>query len=384
MTVSTPAVPATALRVREVPRGGSLTPFLDVAWKVNAADPMWVPPLRMAVGDALNRDKHPFHLHADVAYFIAERGGEAVGRIAAIVNHRHNEFHEDRVGFFGMFECVDDADAARLLVDTAAEWVRARGMDTLRGPMNLSTNEEVSSPGVLVEGFDTPPSITMSHNPPYYARLLEGCGLAGSKDLLAYWMASPEAPERLVRVVERTSKRDGVTLRPLRMKKLDDEVRIIQEVYNSAWSRNWGFVPMTAEEFAYLAKDLKSVVDPELCLIAEVKGEPVGFSIALPDLNHALKHLPDGRLFPFGLFKLLWHRRKIRSLRLITLGLKPEYHTSGMGAAMYLRTFQVGARKGFRTAEASWILDDNYLMRQALEKLDFVVYKRYRIFDRAL
>ncbi|HYW10150.1 MAG TPA: GNAT family N-acetyltransferase [Longimicrobium sp.] len=384
MTVSTPEVSATAPRVREVPRGGSLAPFLDVAWKINAADPMWVPPLRMVVGNALNRDKHPFHLHADVAYFIAERGGAAVGRIAAIVNHRHNEFHEDRVGFFGMFECVDDASVARLLVDTAADWVRARGMDTLRGPMNLSTNEEVSSPGVLVEGFDTPPSITMSHNPPYYARLLEGCGLVGSKDLLAYWMPSSVAPERLVRVVERTSKRDGVTLRPLRMKKLNEEVRIIHEIYNSAWSRNWGFVPMTSEEFTNLAKDMKSVVDPELCLIAEIGGEPVGFSLALPDLNHALKHIPDGRLFPFGVFKLLWHRRKVHSLRLITLGLKPEYQTSGMGAAMYLRTFQVGARKGFHTAEASWILDDNHLMRQALEKLDFVVYKRYRIFDRAL
>lgn len=383
MTASTSAV-STALRVREVPRGGSLTPFMDVAWKINAADPMWVPPLRMAVRDALNRDKHPFHEHADVAYFIAERGTEAVGRIAAIVNHRHNEFHEDRVGFFGMFESVDDAAVARLLVETAADWVRARGMDTLRGPINLSTNEEISSPGVLVDGFDTPPVITMSHNPPYYGRLLEGCGMAGSKDLLAYWMASSTPPERLVRVVERTSKRDGVTLRPLRMKHLNDEVRIIQEIYNSAWSRNWGFVPMTSAEFAYLAKDMKSVVDPELCLIAEVRGEPVGFSLALPDLNLALKHLPNGRLFPLGLLKLLWHKRKVRSLRLITLGLKPEYQTSGMGAAMYLRTFQVGAAKGFSTAEASWILDDNYRMRQALEKLDARVYKTYRVYDRAL
>jgi len=375
------AIEIRELREDEKGKRSGIKDFLDVVDRIYEADPVYVRPLDLDLEDRLNRKKNPFFEHAEAAVWVAYKDGKPVGRITAQVDHEHLKLHKDDAGFFGFFDTIDDPEVARALLAEAERWVKARGMKRIRGPMSLSINEEI---GCLVEGFDTPPSITMSHNPPYYARLLEGCGLAGSKDLLAYWMASPEAPERLVRVVERTSKRDGVTLRPLRMKKLDDEVRIIQEVYNSAWSRNWGFVPMTSEEFAYLAKDLKSVVDPELCLIAEVKGEPVGFSIALPDLNHALKHLRDGRLFPFGLFKLLWHRRKIRSLRLITLGLKPEYHTSGMGAAMYLLTFQVGARKGFRTAEASWILDDNYLMRQALEKLDFVVYKRYRIFDRAL
>jgi GNAT superfamily N-acetyltransferase len=385
MTASASAVPSTALRVREVPRGESLRPFIDLAWKINARDPQWVPPLRMALEAALDRKKHPFHLHADVAYFLAERGNEVVGRIAAIVNHRHNDFHEDRVGFFGLFEAIDDPAVARALVDAAAGWVKARGMDTLRGPVNLSTNEEVSSPGVLVEGFGTPPTVTMSHNPPYYGALLEGTGLAKSMDLLAYWIGSPIPPERLVRGVERMTRREGVTLRSLRMRHLDEEVRIIQDVYNSAWSRNWGFVPMTDEEFAYLAKDMKSVVDPDLCMIAEKDGRPVGFSLTLPNLNEALRHLPDGKLFPFGLFKFLWHKRKIGSARIMTLGLRPELQTSsGIGAAMYLRTFQVAGERGYNQGEASWILENNLLMRQALEKVGFEQYKTYRVYERAL
>ena len=376
---------STAPRVREVPRGESLRPFVDLAWKINARDPRWVPPLRMAVEAAMDRDKHPFHQHADVAYFVAERGGETVGRIAAIVNHRHNEFHEDRVGFFGLFEAVDDVAVARALVEEAAAWLRARGMETMRGPMNLSTNEEISSPGVLVEGFGTRPVVAMSHNPPYYGALMEAAGLAKSKDLLAYWIDSPVPPERLVRGVERVMKREGVTLRSLRMNRLDEEVAIIQAIYNSAWARNWGFVPMTGEEFAYVAKDLKSVADPDLGIIAEKDGVPVGFALSLPDLNQVLRHLPNGKLFPFGIFKFLWYKRKISTARIMTLGLRPEYQkSSGIGAAMYLRTFEVGGRKGYHTGEASWVLEDNFLMIQALENVGFKQYKTYRVYDRAL
>ncbi|MBD0320901.1 MAG: GNAT family N-acetyltransferase [Gemmatimonadetes bacterium] len=258
-------------------------------------------------------------------------------------------------------------------------------MDTLRGPVNLSTNEEVASPGVLVEGFGTPPAVTMSHNPPYYGALMEAAGLAKAKDLLAYWIGSPIPPERLVRGVERMTRREGVTLRSMKMSRLKEEVAIIQDIYNSAWARNWGFVPMTSEEFAYIAKDMKSIADPDLCIIAEKEGRPVGFSISLPDVNQALRHLPDGKLFPFGLFKFLWHKRKVNSARIMTLGLRPEYQkSSGIGAAMYLRTFQVAGEKGYNTGEASWILEDNFLMIQALEKVGFQQYKTYRVYDRAL
>jgi GNAT superfamily N-acetyltransferase len=380
----TTAPQRTAVAVREIAPGESMKPFIDLAWAVNARDPAWVAPLRMAVSTALDRRKHPFHQHAEVAYFLAERGGRVVGRIAAIVNHRHNEFHEDKLGFFGLFECLDDADAARALVERAAAWLAERGMERMMGPVNLSTNEEVASPGVLVDGFETPPVVMMSHNPPYYARLLEEAGLEKEKDLLAFWVDDPTTPARLLKSAERIMKREQVTIRSLDLRKLNEEIATIQEIYNAAWSRNWGFVPMTDAEFAFIAKDLKPVVDEHLCLIAYVRGEPVGFSLALPDLNRALKHLPNGRLFPFGFLKFLWHKRKITSARVMTLGMKPQYQHLGLGAMLYMRTFQVGAARGYRTAEASWILEDNAEMLRPLEKIGARAYKTYRLFATSL
>ncbi|HEX5724887.1 MAG TPA: hypothetical protein VFX98_05445 [Longimicrobiaceae bacterium] len=369
------------LRVREIAPGESLRPFIDLVWKVNARDPNWVPPLRISLKTLLDRNKHPFHRHADVAYFLAERGGEPVGRISAHVNHLYNEYHGEKTGFFGFFECVDDAEVAGALVETAAEWLRARGQERMRGPMNFSTNEEM---GVLVDGFDTPPNIMMTHNPPYYDRLLTATGLAKRMDALAYWIGNPHPPKRLEEGVERLARRHGATIRPADLKRFRDEVSIVRDIYNAAWQRNWGFVPMTDAEFEFMAKELRPVVDPDLCLIAEVAGRPVGFAITIPDLNQALKHLPDGRLFPFGLFRLLWERRKITNLRVVTLGLIPGYQYQGLGAAFYLRTFQAGALKGYKTAEASWILEDNWEMRRALEKMGAYVYKTYRIYDKPL
>lgn len=374
-----------ALRVREVAPGESLRPFIDLSWTVNARDPHWVPPLRMAVETVLDRRKHPFHRHAEVAYLLAERDGTPVGRIAAVVNHRYNEFHGDRTGFFGLFECMDDPEAARALVEAASAWLRARGMERMVGPMNLSTNDELSSPGVLVEGFDTPPVVMMSHNPPYYARLLEGAGLAGEKDLVAYWMPSPEPPARAVAAMERLAGRMGARIRSVRMKDLKEEVRRVQEVYNAAWSRNWGFVPMTEAEFEHMARELRPVVDPEIVFLAEREdGEPIGFCLCLPDLNRALRHLPDGRLLPFGIFRFLWHRRKIDTLRVLTLGLKPGYQHLGLGAAMYVHAFRVAAGRGYRAGEGSWILEDNREMRGAMEKMGATAYKTYRVYQTPL
>jgi GNAT superfamily N-acetyltransferase len=372
------------MRVREVTGARDLRRFIQVAWRINRRDPQWVPPLLMAVKSVLNRRKHPFHAHADVVYFLAERDGEAVGRIAAIVNRRHNEFHEDRLGFFGLFECADDPEAARALLDAAAGWLRSRGMERVRGPVNLSTNDEHSSPGVLVEGFDTAPMVMMSHTPPYYAGLIEAAGFAKGMDLLAYWLDDPTPPERLVRGVERLAQRAGVTVRPLDMKRFRQEVDAIKSVYNAAWARNWGFVPMTEAEFDYMAKDLKPIVDPDLCLLAEAEGEPVGFSLALPDFNRALRTLPRGRLFPFGFLRVLREKRRIRRLRVITLGFKPGFQHSGLGALLYLRTWQAGAAKGYQGAEASWILESNLDMRRPLENMGALPYKRYRIFEREL
>ena len=376
---------ASAPRVREIAPGESLRPFVDLSWKVNAGDPQWVPPLRMVFNALLDRRKHPFHQHADVAYFLAERGGEPVGRIAAIVNHRSNEFHGDRVGFFGLFESVDDPAVAAALLDAAAAWLRARGMEAMRGPFNLSTNDELYSGGVLVDGFDTPPTFMMGHNPSYYRALMESAGLKKVKDLVAYWKPDNRPTQRLLDGVERLGKREGWRVRSLDMRRFREEVATIMEVYNSAWERNWGFVPMTEAEFENMAREFRPVVDPDLVLIAETEaGEPIGFLLALPDLNQAIRPLRDGRLFPFGLFRFLWARRKIHSARVLTLGLKPGYQQSGIGAAMYLRAFQEGARKGYQNGEASWILEDNHRMRQALEKTGATAYKTYRVYERAL
>ncbi|MDQ3389508.1 MAG: GNAT family N-acetyltransferase, partial [Gemmatimonadota bacterium] len=353
---------------------------MDLSWTVNAGDPQWIPPLRMVVNSVLDRGKHPFHQHAEVAYFLAEREGVPVGRIAGIINHRSNEFHADRTGFFGLFESLNDPEVAGLLLDRAAEWLRARGMESMRGPFNLSTNDELHSPGVLVEGFETPPVVMMGHNPPYYQALMEGAGMEKARDLLAYWKADNLPTERVLRGVERIAARQGWRVRSLKVGRFREEVEKVMEVYNAAWERNWGFVPMTPAEFDYMAREFRPVMDPELCLLAETSaGEPIGFLLALPDLNQAIRPLRDGRLLPFGFIRFLWARRKIRTLRVLTLGLKPGYQQAGIGAAMYLHAFRVAAGKGYRSGEGSWILEDNLGMRQAMEKAGSVLYKRYRV-----
>lgn len=371
-----------AVTVRPVDGRADLDRFIRLPWRIYANDPVWVPPLLSDLKTVLDRRRHPFHQHADVEYFLAWRGDEVVGRIAAIVNHRHNEFHGEKTGFFGFFECIDDGDVARALLETAEAWLRERGMERVYGPESFSTNEE-SGLGLLVDGFDKPPVIMMAHTPPYYPRLVEGAGYVKAKDLLAYWLDDQRPPERLVRGVERLRQAERVKLRTLNLKDFAGEVARIKDIYNSAWERNWGFVPMTDAEFDHLARQLRPVVNPRLCAIAEVDGEPVGFALALPDFNQALKHV-NGRLFPFGIFKLLWYRRKIDTLRVLTLGLKPGYRNKGIDAMLYLHIFREGVAAGFKQAECSWILEDNWDMRRGLERMGARVYKTYRIYEKTL
>jgi GNAT superfamily N-acetyltransferase len=369
--------------IREIGRGESLKPFIDLSWTINAGDPQWVPPLRMVFNQVTDRKKHPFYEHADVAFFVAERGGKIVGRIAAIANHRANEFHGDTTGYFGLFESVDDQAVADALLDTAAAWLKAKGLTSIQGPFNLSTNDELYSGGVLIDGFDTPPAFMMAHNPPYYQRLMERAGMTKAKDLVAFWLPHNNPPKRLIDGIDRLAKREGWRVRTVDMKKFKQEVATVMDVYNAAWERNWGFIPMTDAEFRSMAKEFRPVVDPRLVLIAETtEGEAIGFLLALPDLNRAIKPLKNGRLFPFGVFKFLMAQRKIHSARVLTLGMKPGYQRSGIGAALYLKVFQLGAEAGYDSAEASWILEDNAPMRQALEKVGAYVYKTYRVYER--
>ena len=361
----------------------ALREFLHLPWRIYADDPVWVPPLLADQKSALDPKRHPFHEHAEVEHFLARRDGRVVGRVSAIVNRLHNEFHDERTGFFGLFESVDDAGVARALLDTAEAWLRARGMTVARGPMNLSTNDELFSPGVLIDGFERPPVLMMGHNPPYYARLIEAAGYGKSKDLYSYWLEAGVTPANLSAGLERLAKRYGVTIRPIELSRFAEEVRLLEEIYNSAWERNWGFVPMTPAEFAHMARQLKPIVDPGLALVAEVKGEPVGFGVGLPDYNQALKHL-NGRLFPFGIFKLLWHRRRIDAVRVLTLGLKPPFRRMGIDALICLRMIENAQPKGRARGEMSWILEDNTMMRRAAENMGGFICKTYRVYEKPL
>jgi GNAT superfamily N-acetyltransferase len=367
-----------ALRVEPVEDAKSFSRFVDLPYRLNKDDPNWVPLLKDDIKLLFNREKNPFFEHADVASFLVWRADRLVGRITAIDNHAHNEFHGDKVGFYGFFECENDPEAAQALFDAAERWLAGRGMDTMRGPMNFSTNDDC---GCLIDGFDTPPTIMMPHNKPYHAELYAAAGFVKAKDLVAYWMEDAVPPERLVRGVELIKKRKNIVTRPMNMKNFDAEVDIIRDIYNSAWERNWGFIPMTAKELEHMAKQLKPVVDPELVVFAEVKGEPVAFALGLPDFNVALKHA-GGSLLPFGLFAILWWQRRIHHARVLTLGIKPGYRTSGIDALLYYEMFVRGRARGYMKGEFSWVLEDNIAMRRPLENMGARVYKTYRIYDR--
>lgn len=372
------------VEVRPVRSRADRARFIDLQWRIYADDPNWVPPLRMAVRDLLDRNKHPFHQHADTECFLAWRDGEVVGRICAVVNHRANEFHDEKVGTFGLFETIDDDAVAGALLGEAAAWLRARGMRVVRGPMNLSTNDELYGPGVLIDGFDTPPVIMMAHTPRYYRGLLERAGYEKARDLIAYWMDAPEPPPRLRRIYDRLQRSDSVRIRSLDMSRLDEEIAVILDIYNSAWERNWGFVPFTEAEIRHLAKELKPVVTPELCPLVFVNDEPVAFALGLPDFNQVLHRLKDGRLLPFGIVKLLWYRRRIDRIRVLTLGIKPGFRQRGFDGAMIAHIMIEAGKRGRARGECSWILEDNHEMRNGIERSGGAAYKTYRVFEKQL
>jgi GNAT superfamily N-acetyltransferase len=356
--------------------------FLHFPWRIYPGRyPAWVPPLLMEEKKRLSRKANPFFEHGDVELIVAYRNGEPVGRIAAVENRLHNRVHEDRLGFFGQFECVEDSDVATALLEAAAEWVAARGLDGIRGPVNFSMNEEC---GLLMDAYDDPPTILMTYNPPYYKDLLEGWGMTKAKDLLA-WLADEETfdADRFSRLEKRVVRSDrDLRIRSLDMKNFHREVELVRDLYNEGWEKNWGFVPMTDAEVSHMAKGLKPVVDPDLVLIGEIDGEPAGFALSLPDINQAIAGI-NGRLLPFGLLRMLRGMKKIDRIRILTLGVLPEHRRSGLDVLLYYETFKRGTDKGY-SGESSWILEDNTLMNRALEKMGFKLYKTYRLYEKAL
>jgi GNAT superfamily N-acetyltransferase len=356
----------------------ALKQFVELPYRLYRDYPHWVPPLRIAVKELLDRAKHPFYADAEAEFFIAQKDGQVVGRVAAILDKAHNRFHEEKAGFFGFFECINDPAVADALLQRARRWVFDRGAKFLRGPVNPSTNYEC---GILVEGFDSDPMVMMTYNPDYYPALLERVGLRKSKDLWA-WLSNANFIDmkKIDRVADKVIRSKGVTVRPIDMKNFDADVEKVWDIYNSAWERNWGFIPMSKEEFKLQGKEMKQILKPELVLIGEVEGRAVGFALALPDINQALKPA-QGKLLPTGLIKILYYQRLVKSVRVLALGVVEEYRASGLAAGFYATLVRNARKLGYGDCEMSWILEDNVLMNRSLEVMGAKRYKTYRIYE---
>ncbi len=352
--------------------------FIRLQYKMYTEYPYWVPPLLMDRKKLIDRAHNPFYKHARRELFLAERDGSLVGRIGAIVNDNHNREHKENIGFFGFFECVNDQAVANALFGAAVGWLKEQKVDGIRGPASPSVNDEY---GLLIEGFDRSPTILMPYNPPYYANLIEGYGFAKIKDLFAYEVNRDDVmTERLKRVAEAVKNRDGVAFRSFNMKDFDNEVKIVHSLYTRGWEHNWGEVPLTDDEFDYMAKDLKAVVNPELVVIAELKGKPVGFGMSLPDLNEILRFNKSGHLLP-ALVRMILFKKRVSSIRIIILGVLPEYQPSGIGAVLFYETAVRAVANGYPYGEASWVLEDNVMMNRGAKLLNGKLTKRYRLYQ---
>lgn len=367
------------IEIIEVNTKKDLDDFINVPFSLYSHDPLFVPPLMSDMKEKFS-DKNPFFMHATARYFLAKKNGKPSGRIISIIDRHHRELHKEKVGFFGFFESINDYSLASSLLDKASEILKNEGMDSIRGPMNFSTNEEC---GFLLEGFNEPPFLMTPYNPPYYNELMEKYGMKKTKDLYAYICDIPEdLPEKVLRVAAIAEKR-GISVRPVNIKKFESEMRIFRDVYNSAWKDNWGFIPITEEETANMANKLKQIVVPELTLIAEKDKEPVGFMGMLPDFNFVLKHM-KGKLNLLSIVKVLYYSRKIKDLRMMLLGINAQYRNKGVEALLCREGFKAVKKGRYKRVEFSWILEDNIPVQRLAEMILGRLYKKYRIYEKRL
>lgn len=375
------------LRLEPVAGKAGLRAFIDVTRTVFADDPHWVQPLTLERLDHLNQARNPFLRAIDVRYWIAYRGDRPVGRISAQVNQRHLDRYQDGTGHFGFLDAIDDADVFAALMAMAEGWLRERGMARIVGPFSLSINDES---GLLIDGFDTPPSMMMGHARPYYRDHLEALGYFKAKDLIAYDVAVAAAwPETTRKLIARGLAIPGVRIRPLDMRRYREEIGTVCRIFNDAWADNWGFIPFGDDEAAYLAKNIRPLVTAESFAIGEVDGEPVGMTVTLPNLNEAIAGL-DGRLLPLGWLRVLW-RLKVRGVtsgRMPLMGIVKRLQATPKGAAIALGMIKsIHAhyeRLGYRHGELSWVLEDNRSVQAVIGAIGAVPYKRYRVFERGL
>ncbi len=373
------------IEVRETRLGGDLKPFLDVVGLIYASDPNYVRPLDMDVRDRLSK-KNPFFEHGEGAIFTAYKGGCCVGRITAQIDREHLARHKDSCGFFGFFDTINDEDVAKALLGRAGQWLAARGMKSMRGPLSLSVNEEL---GCLIDGFDTPPMVMMPHHRAYQGGLVEAAGLAKTKDLYAWAYTIGDLPKRAMKAHASVSQMPEVTSRPVDLKNMSRDIRLVIDIYNDAWNENWGFVPLTESELRKMASDMRLIVIPELTRIVSINNEPVAVSLALPNINDMIRDL-NGKLLPTGFAKLLW-RLKVRGptkARLIILGIRRKLRIvrkyAPLSTYMYVEMHRAAEKIGVRGGELSWTLEDNGAVNAGIRFMGGKIYKTYRLYERAL
>jgi GNAT superfamily N-acetyltransferase len=373
------------IEISEVGSRQERNAFIKFPWRVYANDPAWVPPLIIERKEFVDRQRHPFYRHGDAALFLARKNGEIVGRIMASDDPNYNALHRTNVGCFGLFECINNCDVAAALFERAENWLRERGRTEIMGPIDYSTNYVCA---LLIDGFQFPPTILTAHNPPYYKDLIESCGFTKAKDWYAWWFADPaRAAARLRPLGERFRKRLAVTIRAGNLKNIREESRRLRQIYNQAWKNNWGFVPFTEAEIEFMTHELSQLIIPEFTLIAEVGDEPAGFILCVPDINVALRHI-NGRLttfgFPIGLLKLLYYKSRIRTARLIALGVIEKYRRAGIAEMLVLRIVEDAMIKHGFTGELSLTLEDNFMINRFLEAIGAHRYKTYRIYSKSI
>jgi GNAT superfamily N-acetyltransferase len=352
--------------------------FLKLPGEIYRDNSHWVPPVSREVRNTLHTEKHPFWEHARREVFLVRKDDKVAGRVVAIVDDNHINFHGENTGFFGFFECIEDFEVARLLWDQAKRWLRHNGMDLIRGPLSPSMNDEC---GFLLDGFDKPPTVMMPYTQPYYLEFAERYGFQKAKDLYAFYKKVEDGiPQRIRKMVERIKKKTGVIIRPLAMNGFERDIQHLKDIYNSAWEKNWGFVPMTDKEIDLVAKKLKYFAEPELVLFAEIDNEPIGVSVTIPDINYVLKRL-NGKLGPIEILKFLRYKRKIEGVRSLIGGVKKEYRNTGIIAVLSYETEKAAQRLGYKWGELGWNLEDNDLINRFDTAIGGKIYKKYRIYE---
>jgi len=373
-----------AIEIRQVQNKKEKKDFITFAWQIYRKDPEldknWVPPVIDDYMKTLDTEVFPLYEHADLALFTAWKDGVMAGTIAAIENRRHNAFHADKVGFWGFFECINDQKVANALFDAASAWLKKKGLNAMRGPISPSMNDQC---GMLTKGYDSPPVFLMLYNPPYYNDLVLNYGHHVAQELLAWYIDQKIIDkDRLRRISEYVKKKEGLTVRIMNMKHFDQEVERIRDIYNKAWEKNWGFVPMTNKEFDFLAKSLKPLANPHYIYFVEDRNKrTIGFSLSLPDINQALKHVDGDPFSPIGLIKYLWYSRNISMVRTITMGVLPEYRNKGVDSILNAEIADYGGKHGVFASEMSWVLKANEAMSKLAKVIGGKPYKEYVIYE---